>query len=104
MWKHFFLSLLLLAPIFSWSSSSADPRAARGAALIKACAACHGPEGHSHGAIPSIDTMTQESLTTALRAFRADERQGTVMSRVAKGLDDDDIAALAAYVEAKQKH
>jgi sulfide dehydrogenase cytochrome subunit len=70
---------------------------------MKACAACHGPEGHSQGAIPSIDTMTQESFTAALRAFRSGERQGTIMTRVAKGLDDDDIAALAAYVATKQR-
>jgi cytochrome c553 len=34
----------------------------------------------------------------ALRAFRNDTRQGTVMNRIAKGLEDADIEAIAAYV------
>ena len=85
--------LLLLS-----SANAADQARARGAALINACAACHGPGGHSQGVIPSIDAMPKESFKAALRAFRSDERQGTVMNRIAKGLDDADIEALTAFL------
>lgn len=78
-------------------SVMADPVSSRGAALAYACAACHGPEGRSQGAIPSLPMISRESFVAALEAFRAGNREGTVMNRVAKGLDDADIAAVASY-------
>lgn len=92
----FFLSLpllLLYAPV-----ALADPSLLHGAALVNACAACHGPDGQSQGAIPSFNTLPKDSIVEALRAFRSGERQGTVMNRIAKGLEDADIEAIAAYV------
>jgi cytochrome c553 len=79
------------------ASAVADQLTSRGAALAHACAACHGPEGRSQGAIPSLNTISRENFVAALQAFRSGERQGTVMNRIAKGLDDADIAAVAAY-------
>jgi len=85
--------LLLLSSV-----DAADHVTTRGAALMNACAACHGPGGHSQGVIPSIDAMPKENFVAALRAFRSDERQGTVMNRIAKGLDDADIEAVTAFL------
>ena len=76
----------------------ADPTLLHGAALVNACAACHGPDGRSQGAIPSFNTLPKDGIVEALRAFRSGERQGTVMNRIAKGLEDADIEAIAAYV------
>jgi cytochrome c553 len=39
----------------------------------------------------------------ALKAFRAETRQGTVMNRIARGLDDADISALATYFASRAK-
>jgi cytochrome subunit of sulfide dehydrogenase len=86
-------SAALLLP----SAAAADPVVSRGAALAHACAACHGPEGRSQGAIPSIDKLPTEDFMMVLKAFRADARQSTVMNRIAKGLDDAEISAMAAY-------
>lgn len=91
------VAFLLLSDVVA---AAADQLTSRGAALMNACAACHGPDGRSQGAIPAIDAMSSERLVTALRAFRAGERQGTVMNRIAKGLDEADIEAVAAYVGA----
>src|SRR5262245_57376561 len=97
-------TLVLLIVLLCLShATAADPSTARGVALINACAACHGPDGQSKGAIPSIATMSKENLVETLRAFRAGTRQGTVMNRIAKGLDDTDLDALAAYLE-QQRH
>ena len=79
----------------------ADGLAARGVSLAHACAACHGPDGQSQGAIPSINSLSKENFVAAMRAFQTGERQGTVMNRIAKGLDETDIAAVAAYLVAK---
>jgi sulfide dehydrogenase cytochrome subunit len=74
---------------------------ARGAALANACATCHGPDGQSQGAIPAINSLSKENFMAAMRAFQTGERQGTVMHRIAKGLDDADIEAVAAYLAVK---
>jgi cytochrome c553 len=92
----FFLCLSLL--VLGARIALADPNSSHGAALVNACAACHGPDGQSKGAIPSFNTLPKDSIVEVLRAFRSGERQGTVMSRIAKGLEDGDIEAIAVYV------
>jgi cytochrome subunit of sulfide dehydrogenase len=92
------LSAGLLLP----SAEAAEPRSAAGSALINACAACHGPDGRSQGAIPALDNLSNEDFIAALKAFRAGVRQGTVMIRIAKGIDDAEISAMAAYLAGRQ--
>jgi cytochrome c553 len=91
------LLALLIAGFVLVNSAGADPAASRGAALANACAACHGPDGRSQGAIPSIDTLSAEDFVAALKGFRAAARKGTVMNLIAKGLDDAEIGATAEY-------
>jgi cytochrome c553 len=91
------LLALLVTALLLPGAAVAEAGAAPGTALANACAACHGPDGRSQGAIPSIDNLQIEAFIAALQAFRGDTRQGTVMNRIAKGLDEDDIAAVAAY-------
>lgn len=93
--------LLIVLSVALWRyrpGAAANGEAARGAALVYACAACHGPNGRSQGAIPSIETLSPEEVIVALTAFRAGTRQGTVMLQIAKGLDEADINAVAAYM------
>ena len=77
--------------------AGADPVASRGAALVYACAACHGPGGHSQGVIPSLDSLSPEDFQDAMQTFRTETRQGTVMHYIAKGFDEADIEAIAGY-------
>jgi len=91
------MCLLLTVTLSLASTVAAETELARGAALAHACVTCHGPEGRSQGAIPSLTTLSSADITTALQAFRAETRPGTVMHRIAKGLDDADITAVATY-------
>lgn len=93
------LAGLLLVP----SPVRAGPVAARGAALAYACAACHGPDGRSQGAIPRLDRLSAEHFRDTLHAFQTEGRQATVMHHIAKGLEDRDIEAVAAYFAAAQQ-
>jgi cytochrome c553 len=52
--------------------------------------------------IPSIDHLSAEAFISALQAFRADIRQGTVMNRIGKGVDDAEITAMAAYFASRR--
>jgi cytochrome c553 len=88
---------------FSSYSNASDLNLQRGAALVNACAACHGPEGRSAGMIPSLHDLTPNALHDSLRAYRSGERTGTVMNRLTQGLDDADIDAITAHFAAKYR-
>lgn len=91
-------SLLVAAALCALSPAlgQAQPAGA-GAQLAGNCAACHGPDGHSPGAIPSIAATPAAEMVAAMQAFAAGSRPSTVMGRIARAFTDDEIAALAAY-------
>jgi cytochrome subunit of sulfide dehydrogenase len=99
---YLFFVMLLIAGVSPASAAAAESVTARGADLAHACAACHGPDGRSQGAIPSIDHLPAEDFIAALKAFRTDARKGTVMNLIAKGVDDAEISAMAAYFAGRQ--
>ncbi len=68
------------------------------------CASCHGADGRST-VVPQYPKIAGQSAAytiNALKAYREGRRLGTyaaMMSEVARTLSDEDIVALAAYVE-----
>jgi cytochrome c553 len=72
-----------------------------------ACMACHGPTGRGNPgpAYPSIGGQHANYTKDLLKRFRAgtsfgkDEHANTVMVQVAAALSDQDIEALASYIE-----
>ena len=70
--------------------------------LTASCAGCHGPDGKSPGAIPSIAGLSAEHISVSLQEFRSGARPATVMGRHAKGYSDEDIAQIAEFLGAKQ--
>jgi cytochrome subunit of sulfide dehydrogenase len=91
------IRVLLTITLWLPGTVAAEMGSVRGAVLAHACMTCHGPDGRSQGAIPSLTTLSSADITTALQAFRAETRPSTVMHRIAKGLDDADITAVATY-------
>jgi sulfide dehydrogenase cytochrome subunit len=76
----------------------AAPAAAQdGTVLALSCAACHGTDGKSPGAIPAIAGKNRAFIEGALSDFKSGKRTGTVMNRLAKGYTDDEIKALAVF-------
>ena len=62
------------------------------------CVACHGIDGNSaNPEWPSIAGQHESYFVRQLKAFRAGERQNPLMSPMAAGLSDEDIADLAAF-------
>jgi len=88
--KMLMLAAIAALPASAAAAQSADPRL-----LALSCAGCHGPEGRSPGAIPSLHGQSETAIAEALRAFRADQRPSTVMGRIAKGYSDQEIDAVA---------
>lgn len=76
----------------------------RAADGIPACLSCH--ESGRNPAYPRLDGLDPAYIGTQLRLFREGRRGGTryrhLMEVVAKGLDDQDIEALAAYFASRR--
>jgi cytochrome c553 len=84
-------ALLMTAPALA-----ADARAGRAKAI--ACQACHGMDGLSkHPEAPHIAGQIENYLAKSLRDYRSGERKNEMMTIVAKDLNDEDVANLAAF-------
>lgn len=71
-----------------------------GALIAAVCANCHAGGATEAGAIPAFDTLTGAEVAAALQRFRDDGTGATLMPRIARGLTEADIAALAAHLDA----
>lgn len=80
------------------AAQAADPAAGQ-KLYSTTCIACHGQNGISVAPIyPNLAGQKDEYLITQLKAFRDGTRVNPIMSPMAKGLTDTDIANLAAYL------
>jgi cytochrome c553 len=73
-------------------------------AEVAACAGCHGPDGRGNplAAYPSIQGQHATYLAAQLRAYRNGERStdpNQMMRNIAAGLSDEEIDAVASYVQ-----
>src|SRR5262245_40159436 len=71
---------------------------------LTACAACHGAEGRGNppAVYPAIRAQHSTYVATQLRAYRAGTRttdQNQMMRSVANSMSDEQIEALASYVQ-----
>jgi len=74
-----------------------------GQMLAYTCAGCHGNNGVSKGAIPSIDGLSAEQMVQAMQNYKSGERPGTIMNRIAKGYSEEEIKAMAEYFASLKK-
>ncbi len=73
-----------------------------GAYLAGECTTCHQASGEDKG-IPSIVGWPSDVFVTAMHAYRGKARNHPVMQMIAAPLNDQEIAALAAYFETLQE-
>lgn len=102
MQPHYLPTTLLAAAAVAVTLSlplAAHAEASRAAVLASTCFACHGTDGKSPGAIPSIYGYPAEIMSSHLKAFRAGSRAATVMDRHATGYTDEEIELIASYLE-----
>lgn len=69
-----------------------------GAYLASECTSCHQIDGDADG-IPSITNWPAEDFVVAMHAYKRKIRPHPVMQMMAGRLNDEEIAALAAYFE-----
>lgn len=99
------LALAMAAPLPALASSAAPATTLRAqdvAVLAASCANCHGPDGRSTGGIPTLRGLPEAHLLQRLQAFKAGTaKDATVMTRLAKGYDDEQLKALAQWFSKK---
>jgi cytochrome c553 len=91
------VSLLLAGLVGAIATAHADPRARFMAAN---CAYCHGPDGKSRGAIPSLAGMDKKYFVDQMKAFRDGSRDATVMQKHAMGYSDAEFEAMGNWFAA----
>jgi cytochrome subunit of sulfide dehydrogenase len=91
------IALLLLAA--SLPAAAAGP-ISEGARLAATCTACHGTASVQGNALPPLAGQSQEALLGSLRAFKAGTRPATIMTQLAKGYTDEQLALIAAWFAA----
>jgi cytochrome c553 len=69
---------------------------------LQACANCHGPDGSGERlAAPYLAGQSAAYIASAIREWKGGTRHGgeALMGGIAARLDDNDIAAVSAYLE-----
>ena len=74
----------------------------RGRDLATTCSGCHGTHGRSASGMPTIAGLDQAYIVKQMNNFKSGARSATVMHQIAKGFNDEQIAALAAYFSAQK--
>lgn len=79
---------------------AADPKGdpAFGEYLSSACVACHRGDGADKG-IPPIVGWPADQFVAVLKSYKLKERDNQVMQAIAGRLNEEEMAALAAYYE-----
>lgn len=65
--------------------------------LAANCANCHGTDGRSNAAMPSLAGLDRNYFIEQMRQFREGRRQATIMHQLARGYTDEQIVAMANY-------
>ena len=100
MQRYFVLTIIMLCTM-AVAKAALSTEITRGVMLSNSCAACHGTDGRSPGAIPSINGKSAEFISQALYDFREGKRPATVMGRHAGGYTDEDIELIADYFSSR---
>ena len=65
--------------------------------VASTCFNCHGPNGQSSVAIPSLAGQDKAYFVAAMKEFRDGKREATVMKKYALGYTDDEYEAMGDY-------
>ena len=83
------------------SAQTLDALQVRG--LAASCSACHGTNGHAQPGMISLAGNPSQLTVQKMQDFKAGRTSATVMHQLAKGYNDAEINAIAAYFAAQKK-
>ena len=92
----------LLLPALASALLLAGPaQAAEAPPGASSCTGCHASTKVADSVIPRIAGRKAADIATAMREFKSGAWPSTVMGRIAKGFDDQQIDAIAAWFAAQ---
>jgi cytochrome c553 len=68
---------------------------------LEACQSCHGREALGHDIVPRLAGQNAVYMLGHLALFRSGERRNTPMTEIARYLGDDEVRALAIYLQSR---
>jgi cytochrome c553 len=71
------------------------------AAGVPACMTCHGPDAHGIADFPRLAGQHSQYILKQLASFQNNMRNVAIMHGVAQGLKQEEMTAVAAYLEAQ---
>jgi cytochrome subunit of sulfide dehydrogenase len=92
-----FVASMLVSGV-TGAAAAASLDAPAGAA---ACSGCHA-SARVETPVPPIAGRPAAEIVEAMQAFKAGQRNPTVMDRIAKGFTDDEVRAIAAWYAAQK--
>lgn len=90
-------SILLIAGLSFAALGTAHAADLRTQAISATCMSCHGPNGKSGGAIPSLAGLEKGYFVQAMKDFKSGARPGSIMKKHAAGYTDAEFEAMGAY-------
>jgi cytochrome c553 len=95
-----FIAIAAIAIVSGWAIA-ASPEPPPGAS---SCSGCHAAKAGVDTAVPGLAGRKAADIVAEMRAFKSGEKPSTVMGRIAKGLTDAEVEAIAAwYAQQKQQ-
>ncbi len=88
-------SNVILLPAMARTASSES--VGRGATLAHSCTMCHGARGMSRSDAPNLAGQYPEVVAKQLHDYQSGKRSNAIMTSLAQGLSEQNIANLAAY-------
>lgn len=99
----------LAGSVLCWAALAFAPAAlAQGGAteqarnLAASCANCHGTNGRSAAAVPSLAGQSKADLLLKMNEYKDGKRAGTIMPQLAKGYSAAQIDAMAEWFAAQK--
>jgi cytochrome c553 len=68
---------------------------------VPGCAACHGPDAHGMADFPRLAGQHAQYVLKQLNSFQSNMRNVAVMHGVAQGLKQEEMSAVAAFLESQ---
>ena len=93
--------IISAAVVLAWNGAAAAGSIANAPPGALSCSGCHASAASVQTPVPRLAGQNAETIVAALQAFRAGQKTATVMDRIAKGLTDDEIKAIAAWYAAQ---
>jgi cytochrome c553 len=91
------------ALVSTWIGSACAASLADAPPGAASCSGCHPASRSVETPVPRLFGRNPADLVAAMSAFKSGQLPSTVMDRLAKGLSDDEIRAIAAWYGAQKE-